>query len=157
MARGGAGEQRGDTLVEVLIAIVVLAVVGLAAFAGLQTAIRSSVDSRELGRAEAIVRSAAENLQNPETPYVDEAGCGAGNYSSLATLPAGYSLTVPDVQFWTSTATSPVGSGTTVPTTFGGCPPSGDDPGLQLVTLRVATPAGATAELDVLKRRPNAP
>lgn len=157
MVGRNVGGQRGDTLVEVLIAIAIIAIVGLAAFAGLQTAIRSSVDSRELGRAEAIVRSAAENLQNPETAYVDKAGCpSAGTYSGLATLPSGYTLTVANVQFWNSTATSPVSSSTTLPTTFAGCP-VGADQGLQMVTLRVNTPAGATAELDVLKRRPNAP
>lgn len=141
---------------EVLVAIAIIAVVGLAAYTGLQTAIRSTTAHREAGQAEAVLRSAAENLQNPEQAYIPRANCaGVGTYDSLATPPVGFTVDVTGVEFLKSVADVPVSS---IATDFDPkCPDSdAEDAGLQLVEITVGLPSGRSEQLHVLKRRNDA-
>lgn len=138
--------QQGETLLESLVAIAILSLVAVAAYAGLRTAMASSAQHHASAVSETLLRTAAERLQDPSSPYIDLAGCGGHpTYADLPTRP-GYAAIQVDVEFWTPPAgTVP----STVPMTFGSCP--GSDPGLQLVQLSVTTPSGTTETLDVLK------
>jgi type II secretory pathway pseudopilin PulG len=146
--RAGA-DQRGETLLESLIAIIVLTLVAIAAYTGLQTTVRSTARHESSAVSETLLRSAAEQLQHPESPYIDLAGCGANpTYTGLPTEP-GYGQIQVAVSFWVP-PTGPLPA--QVATTFDpACPAS--DPGLQQLELSVVTPSGATETLDVLKRR----
>ncbi len=142
--------QRGETLIESLIAIVVLSVVAAAAYAGLRTAITVSAQHKETAVAETLLRTAAERLQDPTSAYVPLAGCaGAGTYTGLPTR-AGYGPIAVEVRFWTPPSNVAV---TSLPVEFqpaGTCPPS--DPGLQAIELSVQTPQGHVERLEIVKR-----
>lgn len=146
-------DQRGETLLESLLSISILALVALSAFGGLQTAIKLSAHHRDSAVAETLLRSAAERLQDPSSPYVPRAGCpGAGTYTGLPTK-AGYPPITVTVSFWLPPApTDPP----PWPTTFAAkgspqdCP--AQDPGLQQISMTLNTPSGLTEHLDILKR-----
>ncbi len=141
--------QRGETLLESLIAIVVLALVAIAAYTGLQTSVRSTERHESSAVSETLLRSAAEQLQHPDSTYVD---CAVGDdYEALLSLPPepGFGSVQVTVSFWVPPA-GPLPA--QVVTSFAAaCPAS--DPGLQQLQLSVVTPSGATETLDVLKRR----
>jgi len=153
--------ERGETLIEVLVAIVILAAVGIAGYAGLTTAFRSSTDQRLSGQGETLLRSASEWIQSPDRAYVPKAGCPAAGQYSLPALPAGstgYSVTITAVQFWTGlsapTVTTPANN-IAAPTFSSTCPAT--DNGLQLVTVTVTAPSGKIDSLSITKRENDAP
>jgi hypothetical protein len=149
--------QAGETLVESLIAIAIVALVGLVAYSGLQTALRSSGQHKESAVAETLLRTAAERLQDPEHPYSDLSGCPIGDvaYQPIPVAeyhgsidPIAYPINV-SVSFW-----DPPEDGDPLEPQFlplGSCPSA--DAGLQQVTLSIETPSGFTESLTILKRR----
>ena len=142
--------QRGETLLESLIAVTILTLVAIAAYAGLRTAMTVSVQHKESAVAETLLRTAAERLQDPTSPYVPRAGCpGAGAYADLPTE-AGYGPIDVEVRFWTPPADVAVPSLHTQFAAVGTCP--ANDPGLQALALRVTTPSGRTEHLEIVKR-----
>jgi len=146
--------QRGETLLETLLAIVILSAVAIAAYAGLSLAIRSSAEQREAAIATTVLRSAAERLQDPAAPYVPRAGCaGAETYGGLPAWPDGGPPVDVTVRFWIPPASVGDEALTTAfaePGGPGDCPAV--DPGLQSIELSITTPSGRTERLEVLKR-----
>ncbi|MFD7558390.1 prepilin-type N-terminal cleavage/methylation domain-containing protein [Streptomyces sp. NPDC059835] len=131
--RSPRGEE-GETLIEVLVAVVLMGVAFVAILGGMGTAIISSVTQGKVTGADSVVRSAAEKVLG--APYVS---C-ARDYGTPAP-PAGYTVTV-EVEYWDG-----VGA-------FGpSCPTA--DTGVQKVTLTVRStgsrPVGDTT-LEVIKR-----
>lgn len=145
--------QRGETLIESLMAIAILSIIVAASYAGLQMAIRASAQHKDSAVAETLLRTAAERLQDPDYPYVERAGCnGQALYSGLPSR-AGYGPIKVEVAFWTPPSPVDIKSFSTLTTqTASHCPSS--DPGLQMISLSVATPSGHTERLDLMKRRP---
>ncbi|MFE5862816.1 prepilin-type N-terminal cleavage/methylation domain-containing protein [Streptomyces virginiae] len=126
--------EEGETLVEVLVAVVLIGVAFVAVLGGLGTAVISSVTQQKVTGADSVVRSAAEKIIS--TPYVS---CADGY--ATPTPPAGYTVTV-EIEYWDG-----VGAfGRPCPTT---------DTGVQKITLTVHStgphPAG-DATLEVVKR-----
>lgn len=142
--------QRGETLIESLLAILILSLVAVAAYQGLRTSLRVSVQHRESAVAETMLRTAAERLQDPASAYVPRAGCaGAGTYTDLPTRSRWDPIDV-DVRFWVAPTSV---SDAQLVTTFaapGTCPSI--DPGLQQIDLTITTPAGFTETLQIVKR-----
>ena len=142
-------------MIESLVAIVIVSMVAVAAYAGLRTSLRSSVQHRESATAETLLRSAAERLQDPTSTYLPLAGCSGPSYVPIATSeyssdidPSAYPIAV-DVRFWAPSASAaPPYETTFLPA--GECPPA--DPGLQQVVLSISTPSGFTETLTVVKR-----
>ncbi len=146
----GRRGQRGETLIESLIAVTILTLVAIASYAGLRTAMTVSVQHKEAAVAETLLRTAAERIQDPTSPYVPRAGCpGAGAYAGLPTRP-GYGPIDVEVRFWTPPADVAVPSLRTQFAAIGTCPAV--DPGLQEIDLRVTTPSGRTEHLEIVKR-----
>lgn len=153
--RGRSRGTSGETLVESLVAIAIVAIVGIAAYQGLQTIIRSSAQHRDSAVAETLLRNAAEKLQDPRSSYLALAGCG-GRPTYAPAARAGYDFHV-DVQFWkapttTITAPTPPTTTTVYRTEFralNDCPAM--DPGLQSVTLTVRSAGGFSEQLTFLK------
>ncbi|MEV7413845.1 type II secretion system protein [Streptomyces sp. NPDC089919] len=133
--RRGRGEE-GETLVEVLVAVVLIGIAFVTILGGIGTAIVSAVRQQQVTGADSLVRSAAETVVG--APYVS---CARG-YETPAP-PAGFTLTV-EVEYWDGTGA------------FGPACPAADS-GVQKVRLTVhATgprPVG-DATLEVVKREP---
>lgn len=101
-------DERGETLVEVLVAIVILGIAGVAIFTGFALSVKSSDLSKKQATSGSYVKSAAEAIQNYVNVTAPSASAGyrscapAGYYTgkvSLA-LPTGYSLTQDLAQAW---------------------------------------------------------
>ncbi|MGW5398761.1 type IV pilus modification PilV family protein [Streptomyces sp. NPDC003952] len=127
--------EEGETLIEVLVAVVLIGVAFVTILGGMGTAIISSVTQQEVTSADSIVRSAAEKVVG--APYVS---C-AGGYETPAP-PAGYTVTV-EVAYWDG-----VGA-------FGAaCSPTADT-GVQRITLTVHSTGPRPVRdvtLEVVKR-----
>ncbi|WP_328314361.1 type II secretion system protein [Streptomyces sp. NBC_00442] len=126
--------EEGETLVEVLVAVVLMGVAFVTILGGIGTAIISSVAQQKVTGADSVIRSAAEKVV--ADPYVS---C-ATTYAT-PTPPAGYTVTV-TIEYWD-------GAGA-----FGRpCPAV--DTGVQKVTLTVHRSGPhpvRDATLDVVKR-----
>ncbi|GAA1940398.1 type IV pilus modification PilV family protein [Kitasatospora viridis] len=131
--RRSRGEE-GETLIEVLVAVVLMGVAFVAILGGMGTAIISSATQQKVTSADSIIRSAAETVVS------DQYASCAVTYGTPAP-PAGFTVTV-EVDYWD-------GAGT-----FGRpCPAA--DTGVQKVTLTVHStgphPVRDTT-LEVIKR-----
>lgn len=126
--------EEGETLIEVLVAVVLMGVAFAAILGGMGTAIISSVTQQKVTSADSVIRSAAEKVVS--VPYVS---C-ASSYET-PTPPAGYTVTV-EVEYWDG-----VGA-------FGQACPTADT-GVQKVTLTVRSIGPRPlrdAVLEVVKR-----
>ncbi|WP_405486485.1 prepilin-type N-terminal cleavage/methylation domain-containing protein [Streptomyces sp. NBC_00096] len=126
--------EEGETLIEVLVAVVLMGVAFVAILGGMGTAIVSSVAQQKVTTADSVIRSAAEKVVSD--PYVS---CAIGY--GTPTPPAGYTVTV-EIEYWDG-----VGS-------FGRSCPSADT-GVQRVTLTVRSTGPhpvRDATLEVVKR-----
>lgn len=139
--------DRGESLVEVLVAVTILGVAAVAVLAGMQMSVTASDIHRKQTTGSAYARSYAEAI----TEYVASANghyepCAAANHYSpalvgLTGLPAGFSAT--------HTAAKRVGSSGAA----GTC--SGNDTGLQQLDITVSSADARAAErLTVLVRKP---
>lgn len=140
----GLRSDAGETLVEVLLALVILGIAAVAIVSGLQLSVKSSDLHRREATGGAYVRSFAEAIQN----NVDSNG-----YKSCATakasyegvpvpdLPSGYAAKVTTVQSWNGTS-------------WGSCTADG----IQRLDLEVSSPGDtshkATERLTVILRQP---
>lgn len=126
--------EEGETLVEVLVAVVLIGVAFVAILGGMGTAVISSAKQQKVTTADSVVRSAAEKVISD--PYVS---CTSAY--DTPTPPAGYTVTV-TIEYWDG-----VGA-------FGrSCPTA--DTGVQKVTLTVRSTGPRPvrdATLEVIKR-----
>ena len=148
-ARGNPNEA-GDTLIEVLLAIIVLGLAGVALLSAFASVIGGSVSYRHLATAEIVAKNFAESatyqIQLAPTPLF--APCttmsGTATTSSKITYggtqldyqpPQGYSVTVTQIQYLTNNSS------------FGsGCVSTQYQP--QLISARTAGPNGSQATLS---------
>ncbi len=100
--------EAGDTLVEVLLAIVILGISSVAILLAFATTISGSAEHRTLTTADTVLRTAAEQSTVPHSAAV-EYGVGAvpdsNPYSWLqtsVTLSSGYTEQVTGVSYWSS-------------------------------------------------------
>ena len=141
--RRRAHADPGISLVEMVVSIALLGVVVVALLAGLTTAIATSSQHRKLATADTLLRSAAEIVSAPETPYV--ACASTTTYgAALPNDPTGQlGLTVTMVEHWNGSGTTPSFSAT--------CSP---DTGLQRITLQARSIDNKQTEtVQVVKRR----
>ena len=138
--------ERGETLVELLLTIVILGLAGVAVLGGLGTSIIVSDAHRKETVSGAAVRAYAEQLQTKvaATGYVSCGGVGSYASGTVGyTPPAGYAATPTGVTYWNlSTKTFAASCGT--------------DSGVQAVTLQVRDTADTrgTVALTVVIRKP---
>ncbi len=137
-------DERGETLIELIVALSILGIAAVAILAGVMTSIRASTLHRNEASGGAYVRSFAEAIQNHVDTSGGYASCGsaAATYQGVAvpSLPPGYTKAVTDVQSWTGS-------------TWGACTTTG----IQRVRLTVTTTGGnakADEKLTVVLRQP---
>lgn len=148
--RGRRRSQLGETLLESLLAIVILSAVVISSYGALRVALRTSAQHKETAVAETMLRTAAERLQDPAEPYVPRAGCPSRpTYSGLPTR-TGYGTVGTKVRFWLPPGSVSNADIATQFAAFGVCP--GTDPGLQSIELSVTTPSGHVQTLEIIKR-----
>ena len=137
--------DRGETLVELVIAVAILGLAAVAILGGMMTSVRSSVMHRNDATGGAYVRSFAEAIQGS----VDS----SGGYKACATAASAYaSVTVPDLPAGYTKAVTAVRSWNG--STWGPCTADG----LQRLDLKVTTdgaaPLRAEETLTVVLRLP---
>jgi Tfp pilus assembly protein PilE len=146
MRSQGPARDRGETLIELLMTVMILGTAVIAVIGALAVAIRVSDQHRKEATAGAAVRDFAEVLEREvaKTPTGYQACATTTYYKAMyTTAPAGYSPDVVGVKVWSGTAFVAIAS------------PCTNDHGVQLVSLRVSTDGGRISEsLDVVLRRP---
>jgi len=75
------GRSRGFTLIEVLIALALFAIIAIAFAGGLGTASRAVLTADVRTRAESLARTQMESVKNED--YIDYADSGHGNYTVI--------------------------------------------------------------------------
>lgn len=143
------GSDRGESLVELLVAVAILGVAAVAILAGLQLSVQASDIHRKQTTGGAYVRSYAEAIADyvasSASHYVPCAGAGAYGAATVGfagSLPSGYSATS------SAALRVPPDGGAA-----GTC--AGNDTGVQQVSLTVSSGDGRASErLTVLLRRP---
>ena len=142
-------DERGETLVEVLVALVILSVAAVAILAGLQLSVKTSDIHRKQTTGGAYARSYAEAIER----YVESApdhyvACAPANTYSPGAV--GFASELPPGFTGAQSAAQRVAPDGGV---AGAC--SGNDTGVQQVVITVSSNDGRAAEeLAVLLRRP---
>jgi hypothetical protein len=114
---GATRDERGDTLVELLMTLVVLGLAGVALVAAFGTSILASGEHRQLANVDAVMRSYAESataqLQQQPNPLYQSCA-DSTYYNSHLNLPpiSSYAETITSVKYWNGA----VFSSTCVPT-----------------------------------------
>lgn len=138
--------DRGATLVEVLVALSILSIAGVAILAGLQLSVKTSDIHRKQSTGGAYVRSYAEAIERHLDTTGNYAPCAAAN----AYAPGTVGFTVPPGYTATHEAAVPLaGDGTTA---AGACP--GADTGVQRLKVTVSSNDSRAVEvLTIVVRR----
>ena len=142
---GAVPEDRGETLVELLVSVTILGLAGVALIAGLSSAVVISDVHRKQTTAGATVRNYAEAIETAVRTTGYQASCTPA-YAAGFAGPAGFSApTVAAVSFW---------NGSSFPTA---CDPATDQ-GAQRLVLQVSSVDGrATERLAIVVRKPCEP
>ena len=143
--------EQGETLIELLMAVLILGFVGVAAVGGITTSVLVSDYHKKQAIAGAYVRDYAEAIEDgvaasPTTNYdgTSSATHAPNAYKLLYSAPSGYTAQTPKVY-----CVSGLGVQTLEPCT---------DTGVQLVSLEVdSTDTRAKETLNVIVRRPCRP
>jgi prepilin-type N-terminal cleavage/methylation domain-containing protein len=156
-------DDRGETLLELVIAIVILGVCVVAIYGGFAASVRMTTIHRNQAGAGAAVHNYAETLANfiaapstPPTPPPTPPATTTTGYTACATAgvnspyrpgavsytaPPNFTASVIDVSYWTGSA-------------FAGSCPS-PDKGVELVTLQVqSADQSAVEKVTIVVRKP---
>lgn len=160
MRRLRSASQRGETLVELLVAVTILGLTVVAVIGGLATSIMMSDGHRKRAMASAEVRKFAEAIQGSvlgsPTGYLECAG--ASHYDVYN--PAGYLTEVTAVAYWNPVAPFtptplPTAGPSPAAATAGSFGPICNNGGVQRLSLRVTVNATNVAEqLVIYVRQP---
>jgi type II secretory pathway pseudopilin PulG len=133
-------DDRGETLLELLIAVVIMGVAVVAVIGTLVTSVQLSDVHRKQATASAAVRDYGEAITNAVDSGGYVACAGVGSYATGYAVPAGYAKSVVSVRYWNG----------------GGWQSScSADTGLQQLTIQVASADGkASEQLAVVVRKP---
>jgi type II secretory pathway pseudopilin PulG len=151
--RRGEDRERGETLIELLVTVVILGTAVVAVVGALVTAIKVSDLHRKHATAGAAVRAYAEDLERlvAQTPtgYMPCADAGYYQTNVVYSGPGGYTPHVVDVWIWNGTSFVDVPAD---------CSTTGADHAIQKVLLRVDSPSTQVSEsLAVVIRSPCRP
>jgi prepilin-type N-terminal cleavage/methylation domain-containing protein len=140
------GGDRGDTLIELLVAMVVMGIAVVAVTGGVAVSIRMSDIHRKQAQAGALIRDFAEAVENAVqlSPSAYVACAAAGAYDSYYTLPgSAFTVAAPTpVRYWDSATSTFTNTCTT-------------DSGVQQLSLRINSADNSVSEtLVIVIRKP---
>lgn len=158
--------EKGETLLEVLLAVLIIAVTMTALLGTLITSIVSSSEHRSLANLDTVLKNAAESAKyqvqlQPSAPWFgDCASVTSTTYTSpngpttntfSFSVPSGYTVSVSSIQYWDSATNS--FDDPSVSTSS--CLSNPDDQtGFQLLTIVGVAPNGVTQSLSFAVRSP---
>src|SRR4051812_34958621 len=149
--RARARDHRGETLIETLMTVALLALLATGIVAAFATNIRVSDVDAHLSGSEAVLRSYAEAWDRSDY-LACTAGLPTNPYGSTQppdyTATSGYTASVTAVTFWDGN--DPSGA----PAVFQPTCPLAGDKGLQSLTLNVQPSSGPPQTLTITKRKP---
>jgi len=103
-------DERGETLIEILVAVVVMAILMVAVLGGMGTSTAASGTHKRQAEANAIIVSSAERLKSEnEVPYVECAtesetsyldAVHASQLPSTHPFVSGDDVTIADIEYW---------------------------------------------------------
>lgn len=148
---GHAGTDRGDTLVEVLIAVVIIAVTVFAIGGAFVTIVAASGTHRTLATEETVLRAIAEDVVKPPNATTDPYLPCASEYAVPAGItPNGFTTTITLVGYWNGLVDS--NNKPEFQTSLSSCsasPPTDD--GLQEIKITESEGSGPSESIYVLK------
>jgi len=135
--------ERGESLIELIIAITIMGIAVVAITAGIGTGIAMSDIHRKQSTAGVVVRSYAESiLAHVAASSSAYTGCATSYSAPGFVSPAGYSASITGISYWKDSSRTFASS-------------CGTDEGVQRVSLRVSSSDGRSSEsLDVIVRKP---
>jgi len=136
--RVALSDERGETLLELVIAILILGVCVVGIGSGIALSVKVSGIHRDQSTAGAFLHNYAEALQGTSA-YAACTSSSTPNYVSNLALapPSGFQTPTATVNYWNSSTSA---FGTSI-----NCPAAGD-PGLQKVTLTLTSSDGFVTE-----------
>jgi type II secretory pathway pseudopilin PulG len=156
--RASTRDDRGETLVELMVALAIMSTAVIALVGGIATSVKASDIHRKQAKSQAYLREFAEKLQASVAAYPTGykecttdpiTGSPWATYEALApATDQGYHavVTLTGVAVWNRTTS-----------TYATCPAAGDA-GVQRVSLRVYTDDDRASEtLDIILRKPCRP
>jgi prepilin-type N-terminal cleavage/methylation domain-containing protein len=133
-------DDRGETLLELLIAVVIMGVAVVAVAGALVNSVQLSDVHRKQATAAAAVRDYGEAITNAVAGGGYVACAGPGSYATGFAVPSGYAKSVVSVRYWNGSAWQ------------AGCT---TDTGLQQLTIKVSSADDRAGEqLVVVVRKP---
>jgi len=139
MRRLRTASDAGESLVELLVAIVIMGITVVTVVGGLATSVMVSGMSRQQGEAAAHLKSFVANVDGIATAGYQNCATST-TYTPTYTLGGGFSAEIVDVFYWTGS---------------GWADACGTDTGVQRLTLRVWHTGYAVEErTDLIIRRP---
>ena len=143
-ARASADEPSdlGETLLEVVIAVAIVAIAGVALIGGVLTSITSSSEHRTLTLNDVYLKSyadaASQQIQRASNPLYSSCASSYG-VTKPADIPTSWTVGITSIQYWTGSVWS------------GSCP-GGNPP--QLITVAASSPTQATTTMSFAVRDP---
>ncbi len=157
----GRRSEAGDTLVEVLLAIVILGIASVALLLAFGTSISGSASHRNLATFDTVLRTAAEettSLMQQQSSSV-WGTCGAAGAVTNAggaltiSLPTGYTAQITSVAYWNGSSFSSAVS----PPFTAACASNVPANSPELITVQVTSPLGTTLSVSSVVDNPLAP
>jgi type II secretory pathway pseudopilin PulG len=145
--RGAEARDAGDTLIEVILAVAIVAVTAVALIGSVLTSITSSGEHRTLTLSDTYLKtyadSAAQQIQRQDSPLYQKCATSY-NIALPSTIPNTYTVGIQSIQYWSGT------------TWASSCPPTSSNPDpAQLITVVVTSPTQITTSLAFAVRDPS--
>ena len=152
-------DDRGDTLVEVLITILVVSITSVALLMGFSTSISGSAAHRTLVANDVVLRTVSQGVyaqvEQQVNPLYDACATvyGTSNASTQFNAPSGYSVLVTVLQYWVVASSQPLGQWvSTLPS--GWCSQTLVPATPQRLQITVTTPNQRTLTTEIVVNQP---
>jgi len=161
--RAKRAHDRGETLVELLVAITILGMTVVATVGGLTTSIMASNWHQKHAAAGVQVRAFAEAIQGFVVHNSGYMECAPVGYYQIYTPPPGFTAVVSDIAYWNpvapfTPAPLPTAGPSPAPATAGSFGGTCQNGGVQRLSLRVSVDGSTiTEQMDIYVRQPCLP